>query len=323
MSILNNIVTLPATALVWLGNQGTRAIAALVFFGIAVPPAGELLRPHVTEAVFLLLCTSFLRVDLSQLRAYLRRPGLVLAATGWTMLAIPLISGGLCTIAGLTTASPDLHLALILQAVASPMMASPALAAAMGLDSTLVLVTLVIGTSLVPITAPVFAYVFLGSALTLSPLALGLKLFAILTGSLVLASVLRWSVGGDAIKRHGPLIDGLTVLFLFVFVAAVMGDVAREFLSDPAGVLAMTVLVFAVFFALMGVTAFVFRKSGYPRAMALGLMVAQRNMGLMVAATSGVLPGATWLYLGLSQLPIYLTPQLLKPIVQRLLPKTA
>lgn len=323
MSILNNIVTLPATALVWLGNQGTRAIAALVFFGIAVPPAGELLRPHVTEAVFLLLCTSFLRVDLSQLRAYLRRPGLVLAATGWTMLAIPLISGGLCTIAGLTTTSPDLHLALILQAVASPMMASPALAAAMGLDSTLVLVTLVIGTSLVPITAPVFAYVFLGSALTLSPLALGLKLFAILTGSLVLASVLRWSVGGDAIKRHGPLIDGLTVLFLFVFVAAVMGDVAREFLSDPAGVLAMTVLVFAVFFALMGVTAFVFRKSGYPRAMALGLMVAQRNMGLMVAATSGVLPGATWLYLGLSQLPIYLTPQLLKPIVQRLLPKTA
>jgi BASS family bile acid:Na+ symporter len=47
-------------------------------------------------------------------------------------------------------------------------------------------------------------------------------------------------------------------------------------------------------------------------------MVCQRNMGLMVAATDGVLPGTTWLYFALSQFPIYLSPQLLKPIVQKL-----
>lgn len=55
-----------------------------------------------------------------------------------------------------------------------------------------------------------------------------------------------------------------------------------------------------------------------PRALALGLLVSQRNMGLMVAATPGVLPGLTWLYFALSQFPIYLSPQLLKPIVGRL-----
>ena len=42
----------------------------------------------------------------------------------------------------------------MLQAVASPMMAAPALAAVMGLDSTLVLVTLVTSTALIPFTAP-------------------------------------------------------------------------------------------------------------------------------------------------------------------------
>ena len=47
-------------------------------------------------------------------------------------------------------------------------------------------------------------------------------------------------------------------------------------------------------------------------------MVSQRNMGLMVAATDGVLPGTTWLYFALSQFPIYLSPQLLKPLVTRL-----
>jgi hypothetical protein len=315
---LKVIAAAPIQALVWLGNQGTRAITALVFIGIAVPPAGELLKPYVTEAIFLLLCGSFLRVDLGMLKEYLRRPGLVLAATTWTMLAVPLMSGGIWTLTGLDRGSPDLYLALMLQAVASPMMAAPALAAVMGLDSTLVLVTLVIGTGLVPITAPLFAYFFLGSALTLSPLALGLKLLAILAGALCVAGAIRMCAGSEAIKRHARLIDGMTVVFLFVFVAAVMGNVAGGFLSDPIRALKLTLLAFAVFFALMGTTALIFRKAGYERAMALGLMVSQRNMGLMLAATEGILPGTTWLYFAFSQFPIYLTPQLLKPIVQRL-----
>jgi BASS family bile acid:Na+ symporter len=39
----------------------------------------------------------------------------------------------------------------------------------------------------------------------------------------------------------------------------------------------------------------------------------------MLAATDGVLPGLTWFYFALCQFPIYLTPQLLKPIVRKLL----
>jgi hypothetical protein len=75
-----------------------------------------------------------------------------------------------------------------------------------------------------------------------------------------------------------------------------------------------------VFFALLGVTVLIFRKCGHERAFALGLMVSQRNMGLMLAATNGILPGTTWLYFALSQFPVYLTPMLLKPIVARLKP---
>jgi len=38
----------------------------------------------------------------------------------------------------------------------------------------------------------------------------------------------------------------------------------------------------------------------------------------MLAATEGVLPGTTWLYFAMSQFPIYLSPQLLKPLANRL-----
>jgi hypothetical protein len=314
---LQKSVVIPAQALAWLGRQGTRAVAALVFVGVALPLLGEWLKPFVTEAVFILLCISFMRVDIGALRDHLRRPGIVLVATGWTTLGVPLIFGATSLATGLDARSPDLFLALMLQAVASPMMASPALAALMGLDSTLVLITLVTSTALIPLTAPLFAYAFFGSVLTLSPPALGLKLFAILGGSLLAAAVIRLAVGASAIKQHKQAIDGFNILILFVFVAAVMGTVASSFWADPVKMIELALLAFAVFFALLGVTALIFRKLGPERALALGMMVSQRNMGLMLAATDGALPGLTWLYFALCQFPIYLSPQLLKPIVAK------
>jgi hypothetical protein len=315
-SALLNIFAMPVQVLAWLGRQGTRALAAIVFIGISVPPLGALLKPYVTAAIFLLLCVSFMRVDVAALRLHMRRPGTVLAATAWSTLAVPLLVGLLCLVVGLDKHSPDLFLGIMLQAAASPMMAAPALAALMGLDATLVLITLVTCTALVPFTAPVFAYAFFGAELTLSPLALGVKLFAILAGSLLVAAVIRWIVGAAAIERHREPIDGVNILLMLVFVTAVMGTVAGSFLADPLTVTAILLFAFAMFFALLGLTVLIFRKLGRQKALALGLMVSQRNMGLMVAATEGVLPGGTWLYFALCQFPIYVTPQLLRPLAR-------
>jgi predicted Na+-dependent transporter len=308
--------SVPVRALAWLGRQGTRALASLVFIGISVPPLGAVLKPFVTEAIFLLLVVSFMRVDIAALRGYMRRPGIVLAATAWSTLVVPLLVGVICLATGFDKQSPDLFLGIILQAVASPMMASPAVAALMGLDATLVLITLVTSTALVPFSAPVFAYMFFGGALSLSPFALGVKLFAILAGSLLVAAVIRRLVDAAAIERYRDSIDGLNILFLLVFVTAVMGTVAGSFLADPLKITAILVFAFAMFFALLGTTVLIFRKLGWERALALGLMVSQRNMGLMLAATQGVLPAGTWLYFALCQFPIYTTPQLLRPIAR-------
>jgi hypothetical protein len=247
-SLRKSILAAPAAALARLGRQGTRAIAALVFIGIAVPPLDALLKPFVTEAIFVLLCIAFLRMDPAALRGYLGRPAVVLAATAWTMLAIPVSFGLSCLALGLEARSPDLLLALMLQAVASPMMAAPAFAALMDLDATLVLVTLVTSTALTPFTAPSFAYAFLGPALTLSPLALGIKLFAILAGSAFVGVILRRIAGSAAIKRHKDEIDGFNILVLFVFVAAVMENVAARFFAAPIAMIGLAALAFAVFF---------------------------------------------------------------------------
>lgn len=317
-TVLHTIFAGPPRALTWLGGQGTRAVASIAFIAVAVPPLGAVLRPYVTEAIFLLLCISFMRVDLAALYGHLRRPALVAAATAWTTIGVPLIVGLAAHATGLTSRSPGLALALMLQGMASPMMAAPALAALMGLDATVVLVTLVTSTALVPFTASLFASLFLAGMLSISPLTLGLKLLGILAASLLAATIVRRLFGTAAIQRHKRPIDGLNIVILLVFASAVMGDVATDFLADPPFTIGIAALAFAVYFTLLAVTTLIFRRSGYERAFAIGLMVSQRNLGLMLAATAGALPATTWLYFALTQFPIHLAPYLLTPIARRL-----
>lgn len=302
--------------LAWIGRQRTRAVAALVFLGIALPPLGAFLKPYVTEAVIGVLCISFLRVDVVALRAYLRKSWVVVAATVWTTFAIPMVFALVCKFAGLDAAYPALFLGLMLQAVTSPMMAAPAFAALMGLDATLVLVTLIAGSMLTPISAPLFAAIA-GLELSLSSVALGLKLLGILAGSAVIGLLLRRILGTETIEKRRDEIDGVNILILFVFIAAVMADVGVWFLEKPMLMLGLTAIAFVVYFLLLGITYVVFLKAGSKRAFAVGMMTSQRNMGLMLAATGGVLPDITWLYIAVGQFPIYLSPQILQPIARR------
>jgi hypothetical protein len=313
------ILSTLATGLSWLGRQGTRAVAALVFIGIALPTLGALLKPFVPEAIFVLLCIAFLRIDPAAFRGYVGRPTLVLAATGWTSLVIPVVFGIAGEVVGLKSHSPDLFLAFLLQAIASPMMASPALAALMGLDATLVLITLISSTALIPFTAPLFVYAFIGEGLTLSPTMLGLRLLTILAGSACVGAIVRRVVGPAAIERHRDAINGVNVLVLFVFVAAVMESVAAQFLAAPLVTVAVTALAVVVFLTVLGLSGLLFVWAGRERAVALAFMASQRNMGLMLAATGGALPDLAWLYVALSQLPIYLSPHLLRSLARRLI----
>jgi hypothetical protein len=119
------------------------------------------------------------------------------------------------------------------------------------------------------------------------------------------------------IDRQRERINGINIGVLFVFVAAGMEAVGASFLSAPVLVLGVAALAFVVFAAVLAVSTLLFSYAGRERALALGFMTSQRNMGLMLAATGGELPDLTWLYFALSQFPIYLGPQMLKPLARR------
>lgn len=303
--------------LAWIGRQRARGIAALVAIGVALPPLGALLKPFVTAAVVGVLCIAFMRLDVDQFRSVLRNPTLVLCASGWTMLGVPALVALGCLVAGVDATSPGLFVALMLQAVTSPMMAAPAFAALLGLDATLVLATLIVSSAITPLSAPAIAAAA-GLEIQLSPLALGQRLFGILLGSAAIGLTLRRVIGRAAITRRRDEIDGVNIIILFVFVSAVMGDVGVQILENPVRIAMLTALAFLIFFLLLIVTRLVFAGAGAKRALALGAMTAQKNMGLMLAGTGGLVPDLAWLYIALGQIPIYLSPLLLQPIARRL-----
>jgi BASS family bile acid:Na+ symporter len=305
-----------ANALAWLGRQGPRAVAATIFISLAIPQLSDLLRPLVGPAIFGLLVLSFMRVEPSVFRDQFRgaRLRLLLAATVAIMIVTPLVLGALYA----TFGHGELALALILQVAAPPIMSAPAFVALLGLDVALSLAALVAAIVATPVTAPFFAALFAGEALPLNATTLALRLAVFLGGSFIVARLIRWLIGDARIRGWREQIDGLNIIALFIFAAAVMGIVTYRLFSDPLFVLALAALSFVITAGLMMVTTAAFWTAGPERALTLGISAGTRNMGLMLAAASGV-SDTVWLYIAVAQFPIYLAPWLLQPFVQRIL----
>ena len=196
-------------------------------------------------------------------------------------------------------------------------MSSPALAALLGLDVALTLATLIVSTAITPLTASLFTHVYLGTALA-SPLGFGIKLFLIIAGCSLGATIIRRVTGHVFIKAQRERIDGLSVIAMFMFAVAAMDGVTDHFRTDPLLVIELTALAFALALGMIALTALVFLRVGRARAFAIGLIAGNRNIGLMLAATGFVVPDVAWLYFAVAQFPIYLLPHLLKPLARRL-----
>ena len=307
-----------AAGLSWLGRQGTYAVAISILLGIALPPLGALVRPFFPETVFLLLCLAFLRVDPGALRAQFAKPGLLIAAAVWIMLIVPVLVGLCLNALDLFDRSPGLLLALMLNVVAPPIFASPALAVLMGLNAAVTLALLLACVAATPFLAPALVAVFVGPAVTFSPVELGLRLVLMLAGAACAGIAIRAIAGKPWVERQTERIDGLNVVVLFLFAVALMGDVAANTIAHPLFVLGLLGLSTAVAFGLSGLTLLIFARTGLHTALPLAHSAGSRNTGLMLAAAAGAVPELVWLYVALLQIPIYALPLIIKPLLRRL-----
>ncbi|MBL4646684.1 MAG: hypothetical protein JKY99_09545 [Rhizobiales bacterium] len=293
-------------------------IAGLVA-GVAFPASAGFLRPHIPVMVALILFLSALRMDISALnlrRAVLLKDlGLVLAL----QIISPFVAYTVLTLMQAPEVWRDVLTVLFSSAAITGI---PAFSFLMGLDGARAMRILVIGTALLPLTTlPVLA-ILPNVAAETSLLGVSLKMLALIIVAAIAALTLRKPVM-RLLGEDGPqLLNGLNALALAIFVLALMDAVQPVLLSDPLRLLG--ILAIAISVNIGPQIAFVVwaswraKASGTipsPSDLTPSLACGLRNMALFLAALPASVTDPWLLFIGCYQVPMYLTPLLMRPVL--------
>ena len=290
-------------------------LVAGVGLGIAAPAAAEASRVLIAPMVVGLLFLAVLRLGPEGVRAGLRGIGRALGVTLALQLLLPVAAALVFLALGWQGAA---MLGIVLMLAAAPITGSPNIAIMSGGDPVPALRQLVLGTALLPITViPVFALVpAFGDPAEVAVIVLRLLAVIALAGGLALFLRLKAVVPGHdrALRR----MDGLAALILGVVVVAIMGAVGPA-LRDGGAVWGLLALVLAVNLGLQAGTALVARAAGAQASVApLGIVAGNRNIALFLSVLPAALVDELLLFIGLYQIPMYLTPLLMTGFYRRL-----
>lgn len=317
------MIQMMTQSLVLLGRFAPQAMALGVFIGLLAPWLTDLMRPMLSTAVWLLLVLSLLRVDVDAVVAQLRRPILPFAVTIWMLIASPLIVAGILSFFDFR---PGVEAGMILAAASSSLFSTPVLGVMFGLNGALLLVVLVAGTLLVPITLPLVALFLLGFDIGANPFELLVRMSALVTSAVITAFVLKNMIGRAALAKYAHVMDGWAVILLIIFAIAIMQGLTARIIDAPIDTLVVTGLSFAIYGGLMILSAVCFlvvgTKIGRQGLVSVGFISGTRNLAIILAVLPPNVDPDILLFFAVGQFPIYIMPLLLRPVINRLLGKS-
>ncbi|MEO3428625.1 hypothetical protein AAFN88_07185 [Pelagibius sp. CAU 1746] len=301
--------------LAFLGGHATWVLFIGVFLGLALPSLAALARPLLAPAVAVLLTATLVRIDWQVMLGYLRRPWLAVVITAWLLLGAPLLTAAVLAFLPLPAA---LSTALVLMAAAPPILSAAPIAMILGLDGALALVAALAATLLTPLTVPPLALALLGLELDIGVVEFMTRLSLVVAAAFAAALVIRRLIGRDRLPRVATHLDGLVVAVMLVFAVAIMDGVTATLMTRPMTVALWLAVAFVANPALQIAGTLAFAWLGRRRALTVGLISGNCNMGLLLAAFP---PGTDFdvvLYFAVAQLPMYMLPAMLLPFYRRL-----
>jgi hypothetical protein len=291
------------------------ALSIGAFVPAICPGSGAALRPGLPLMIAVFLVNAFARLELGNAKRIVARPLKLLSATCWAVLFIPILFWATLSAIGRDHFDPDLVLALSLQAGAAPIMAAPAVALVLDIEVTFSVMLLLATMILQPFTAPLLVSWVAGAAIPIDSFVLGRNLLVMIGGSALVAALLRRLLGHARLEAFRYELAGINLFFFTLFGLAMFDGVVLRVFAEPFLLLGLSAVAFIVALGSIGAAMLVLRVMGADEAFMTGFATGHRNVGLMAAAQSGSLPELTWLYFALVQLPIYLTPQIIRALV--------
>jgi ACR3 family arsenite transporter len=301
------------SALGFIARHGRFGLIIGLLAGLALPEVALMLRPWLPEMIGVLLFLTALRIGARQAFGSLDALGQTLRTILAYQVALPIAAFALVWVFGL--AATPVGLIIVLALAAPPITGSPNFAILLGHDPAPALRLLVLGTALFPLTVlPVFWLLpVLGSAG--AALAASAWLVGVIGGSVAGGFMCRAVVLRDLNPDGTKAIDGLTVIMLAVIVIGLMSALGPTIRTQP-GLFGLWLLLAVALNIGMQVLAYLLHP-GNPARVPFSIIAGNRNVALFLVALPEHVTEPLLIFIGCYQLPMYLTPILMKRLYSR------
>lgn len=303
--------------LLWhISDNGRLALVAGLVAGLTLPGVAAAMQPWLPHMVAGLLTITALRIGHQAAMGALSDLRWGIGSVVVLQLALPL---GLLTcfwLAGI--AETPAALAVVLATSAPAISGAANLALMLRLDAGRMMQIFVLGTALFPVTVlPLFILMpQLGDPQVV--LVTALKLLAVILVSTALGFGLRVVCFPSPTEGQVKALDGLSVFAFSAIVVALMAALNPALRAEPSQVFLWALLAFAISYGVQIVTLLVLKRSrisGVAGPLAIG--AGNRNIALFLVALPEQLVAPLMVFIGCWQLPMYLTPILLKPLYRQ------
>lgn len=273
------------------------------------------MRPHLPALIALLLLLAALRIGPRTAMGSLDALGQTVRRVLLFQLAAPIAVLAILFPLGLATTSAGLVLVLML--AAPPVTGSPNLTILLGQDPAAAMRQLLVGTALLPLTVLPVLLLLPGLGDAADVIAGSLRLLAVIAASVGLAFALRLLVAQDLSESARAALDGASAIVLAVIVVGLMSAVAPALGAAPARLLAWLAFAMALNFGAQIAVNLALRGSATPQdRVAISVVAGNRNIALFLVSLPAATVEPLLLFIGCYQVPMYLTPILMRRVLR-------
>ncbi len=292
-------------------------LAATISAGFLVPSLSELFHKFTSPSLLVMIILSLIpmgRLDFEQVFSLDRNVWRVVL---WQLFVLPAI---VVAAAHLAKINPLITVLMVTTASAGSLFASPTFAELLQVNKQRALQCMILSTFLMPVSYFIFFTLVLHSSVNIDVmsflnrcvifLALPLGLFLVYMG-FARALPEKLVVTFEGASRR------LTILALMIFGLGIVGPARDLFWTHFNQFVLYLLVVISLGAGMAYLTAVVMYRQGINDAITASIVSGFRNVGLGFVLLSGISSEDTAVYVGISQIPIFLAPLVLSFIVRR------
>ena len=283
--------------------------------GLALPGLAQFLKEFLPEMITLLLFLAALRIGHKATIGSITDIGHTLGTIAVFQLIAPLIALGLAFSFGVANSAAGLALILVL---AAPSVVGAAnFTILMDRDPSAPMRLLLVGTALFPLTVMPILWL-LPAIPTIGGVIEGsLRLLLVIFGAVGLAFAVRQRFWREMTDQNRATLDGASAILLGVIVIGLMSAVGPALSGQPWQFAMWLAFAFLVNFGLQFLAA-VFLPFVSPQDRpGTAIVAGNRNIALFLVALPEQVISEVLLFIGCYQVPMYLTPILMRRILVR------